>query len=268
VSNNATVPESPEILRQRASELTSEAIRAAMEPATLHLEAARLRAMATALDHRATASAELATAERAADAATYDYEATAAPEQTSAARSTEAQQLAQAAADKYEQAKLNGATPAALIELRMRLTAAIEVNEHEAGAHAAAQAARKGTRDVMHAAENRVRQARRKVAEADAAVADPAMPARTIGERCIELIFTWPVRVLMAGSHGYPPLGPEDRVVCQALAGLLADELGVMSPHMAAQIDRRVGDEARRLIARVQVVPGDGAAPVSLGSIF
>ncbi len=248
--------EGPEQLRQRAAVLDAEFATAITAPMRLSMEAATLRARATAIEKAREAEAPVAGAQAAVAEAEAAFAATAQPAEEAAQRSARARHLFEEARDAAVQAQANGADPAELIELDVRATSAARVDVHEEGALADAEAAREAAKRALDAARARLDRAREDLDRARAAIDAPLTADRPLGERFAALFYTWPTRAALRHQDGYQ-LDPVDLALCRQLCQAVADDLDVVPPRLARQIADEAAREATRQLRGMRVsVPG------------
>ena len=228
-------PESIELRQQAEVHLRqwSQALTAVVQ---LPLEAARLRAKATALEAAEEARPAVAQAQAAVEDAERAYCETAGPEEAAVAKATRARHEAEACADALNQAREAGEEPARLRELLKDAESAATVAGWEEQALASAQDARLQAKHDLDAARARLAHAQEDLAAKEAAVDAPlTSPDRDITERMQSLMGCWSVRVAARNIPGQE-MDPTDFAIARELRSAAAADLHVCPSGIAWDI--------------------------------
>ena len=251
----AVLGQDPAALRAEADELTGQWRAALASVVQLPLEAARLKAQASALEAVRAGVPPVVAAEAVVAEAEAAYAATAAPEEQAAAIAARARHDAEQAADLLEQARTANVEPARKTELLKDAEAAATVSEWEAQALALAQEARGRAKDELDAARALLGRAHADLeARVRALDAPLTSPGRDFAERLESLIPTWTYRISQRHKPGMEMDKP-DLDISRGLCVAAAEDMHVCPETIAMDIAIAVAGPAAagRLGATIRV---------------
>lgn len=185
-----------------------------------------------------------------------------APEREACDRAVRAGQVLREAVTAERHLTEDGADAAALVEARMRVRAAHEVEGHEAGklqdAVDALNAAAAGL-DAARAGRSKAQEA---LDAAEAQAGAPLTGERGIAERVVAMLGIWPFRLAMKDQPGFE-LDATDLAICRWMCECAAAELGVVPAAAAARIRAEASRETAQQYRGIEIVmPGGGSTSV------